>query len=237
MTSATTSAPGGRTILRRGGYGNADVSRSADGAFVEKDFSRKPSVFRNTFGRWMVSREAAALRALAGTGFVPGNVSTPSPAILRMAFVPGPTLRDIELAAKYPEVRERPPFRDYPARTRSIETLREGFFPALLEAVRAFHACGVVHLDLHNARNILRTPGDRPCVLDWQSSLFIRRLPGPFRRFLERIDIAGVYKLQNRFCPGSLSDGQTAFLHRQQRIRRLWILGGHMFSKHERKQE
>ncbi|MBQ7252863.1 MAG: hypothetical protein IJS32_09740 [Kiritimatiellae bacterium] len=235
MTSAPTSTPDGKAVIRSGGYGNADLFRSSDGAFVEKDFTRKPFAVRHAFGRWMVAREFSALRTLAGTGFVPGNVSRPSPLVLRMAFVPGPTLRAIELAREYPEARTEKPFCDYPEDIKRCDTLAARFFPALFEAVRAFHACGVVHLDLHNARNILRTLSDRPCVLDWQSSLSTRSLPSPVRRFLENIDLAGVCKLQERICPGTLSADWLAFLNRQRKIRRLWPLRGYMFSKKKTK--
>lgn len=234
MTNDATSSPRGRILLRQGGYGNADVFRSADGATVEKDFSRKAFPVRHAFGRWMVAREAAALRALAGTGFVPGNASVPSPCILRMAFVAGPTLRELELAREYPEARTEQPFCGHPEWIKRCDTLAARFFPALAEAVRAFHARGRVHLDLHNARNVIRTLDDRPCVLDWQDSLSTRFLPAPLRRFLEDIDFAGVYKLQSRLCPGTLSDGQLDFLNRQKKIRRMWFLRGYMFTKKKR---
>lgn len=235
MTTLAPTSQRPRTLLHAGGYGNADVFRSADGSMVEKDFSRKPLLLRATFGRWMISREAAVLRALAGTGCVPENVSVPSPYLLRMAFVTGPTLREIELARKYPEAQSQKPFCDFPEYIQRVDTLASRFFPALADAVRTIHARGVVHLDLHNARNILRTPSDTPCLIDWQSAFRTRFLPGPLRRFLENIDLAGVYKLQARLCPGTLSDGQLDFLNRQKKIRRLWIVRGYMFTKHPRR--
>lgn len=235
MTSAPSSTPDGRTVLRSGGYGNADMFRSADGTVVEKDFSRKPFAVRHTVGRWFVAREAAALRELRGTGFVPGNVEVPSPLVLRMDFVSGPTLRELELAREYPEARTAKPFCDYPEDIKRCDTLAAAFFPALFEAVRAFHAGGMVHLDLHNGRNILRTLSDRPCVLDWQSALSTRRMPARLRRFLEGIDLAGVCKLQERLCPGSLTEAQRVFLARHRKLRRFWFLRGYMFSKKKAK--
>ena len=108
------------------------------------------------------------------------------------------------------------------------EMLREpvprAFFEALEAGVRAVHAARFVHLDLHNSRNVMVGPGWRPVLIDWQSALPTGWMPGFLRRALERIDLAGVYKLWNKFRPGELDEARMRFLERSRFIRRhFWI--------------
>ena len=91
-------------------------------------------------------------------------------------------------------------------------------------AVKAVHAAGFVHLDLHNSRNVMVGPGWRPVLIDWQSALPTGLMPGFLRRALERIDLAGVYKLWNKFRPGELSPERLRFLDRSRFVRKhFWI--------------
>ncbi len=215
-----------RRLIHAGGWMNARVYRVEDadgGAFVEKDFSESPWIARQTIGRFLVWRECWVLRRLAGTGVVPGGVRRLSPFSLREAFVAGFALRDSDTGVYASNVFD-------PSKVRGVPTemLREpvpaSFFDALEEGVRAVHAAGFVHLDLHNARNVMVGPGWRPVLVDWQSALPTRWMPGPVRRALERIDLAGVYKFRNKFHPGDLSPEQTRFLERRRTIRRLFWL-------------
>ena len=215
-----------RTLVHSGGAANARVYRveDADGAvWIEKDFSECPRLVRNTLGRFFVLRERWILRRLAGTGVVPGGVSRLGPFALREDFVPGFALRDSDTGVYAGNVFDPSKIHGVPA-----EMLREpvprAFFEALEAGVRAVHAAKFVHLDLHNSRNVMVGPGWRPTLIDWQSALPTGWMPGFLRRALERVDLAGVYKLWNKFRPGELDDSQMKFLERSRFLRRhFWI--------------
>ena len=215
-----------RALLHRGGPLNARVYLvgDADGpARIEKDFSECPRLVRNTLGRYLVWRECWILRSLAGTGAVPGGARRLSPFSLCEDFVAGFALRDSDTGVYASNVFDPSKVHGVPA-----EMLREpvprAFFEALEACVRAVHAAKFVHLDLHNSRNVMVGPGWRPTLVDWQSALPTGWMPGFLRRALERVDLAGVYKLWNKFRPGELDGERMRFLRRSRFIRRhFWI--------------
>ena len=215
-----------KALIHRGGPFNARVYRVEDDAgaqHVEKDFLDSPWLVRNTIGRFLIWREYWILWRLRETGVVPGGVRRLSPLRLREDFCPGFALRDSACG-----VYARDAFDPAKARGVPPEMMREpvprAFFEALEAGVHAVHAARFVHLDLHNARNVMVGPGWKPVLIDWQSALPTRWMPPPLRRALERIDLAGVYKFWNKFRPGELSAEQLSFLHRSQFIRRhFWI--------------
>ena len=207
------------------------VEEADGGAYVEKDFSGCPWIVRQTLGRFLVWRECWILRRLGATGLVPGGVRRLSPFALREAFVAGFARRDSDTGVYASNVFDPSKVFGVPA-----EMLREpvpaAFFDALEKGVRAVHAAGFVHLDLHNSRNVMVSPGWRPVLIDWQSALPTRWMPGPLRRALERIDLAGIYKFRDKFRPGDLSPEQRRFLHRRRMIRRfLWVPRIHFVPK------
>ena len=196
-----------RALVHRGGLLNARVYRAegAEGAaWIEKDFSDCPRLVRNTVGGFLVWLECWILRRLERrTAVVPGGVRKLSPFALREDFCEGGTLRDCR------HRREVPP---------------RAFFEALETGVAACHAAGFVHLDLHNARNILVGPGWNPVLVDWQSALPTFWMPGFLRRTLERIDLAGVFKFWDKFRPGELAPDRRKLLERTRFLRRhFWI--------------
>ena len=195
-----------KKLIHAGGPLNARVYRvrDADGSeFVEKDFSASPWIVRHTLGRFLIWRECWILRRLAGTGVVPGGVRRISPFVLREAFCEGRTLREV-----------RDDVRD--GRTKSVP---RSFFESLEAGLRACHAAGFVHLDLHNYRNVIVGADWKPVLLDWQSALPTFLLPGVLRRALERIDWAGVCKFRNKLRPGDLKPDERRFLERSRFIR------------------
>lgn len=212
-------------LIHRGGRFNACVYRVEEGTttWIEKDFSKSPWLVRNTLGRFLIWHECWILQHLEGTGVVPGAVRRQSAFSLREDFCPGFALRDSACGAYTGNV-----FDPLKAVGVPPEMLREPvprvFFEALEADVEAVHAAHFVHLDLHNARNVLVGPGWKPVVLDWQSALSTGWMPGFLRRALERIDSAGVCKFWNKFRPGELSEKQMRFLRRSQFIRRhFWV--------------
>lgn len=208
-----------KTVIHRGGPFNAMVflvAGEGEAAFVEKDFSSCPWIVRNTIGRLLVWRELLILRRLAQTGVVPLGAERVSTFAFREKYCPGPTLRDIldeaEIAG-HPNVAAD-----------SSPLLPRSFFEALREGIEACHCAGFVHLDLHNARNVIVRDDMRPVILDWQSAMTTRFLPRPIRRALEKIDIAGVYKFWDRFRPCELDRRQMSFLGRSRFFRKyFWI--------------
>lgn len=215
-----------RILIHSGGMFNAQVFRveEPDGTrCVEKDFSASPWLVRNTAGRFLVWRECWILRRLASTAAVPGGVRRLSPFSLREDFVEGFALRDSDTGVYASNV-----FDPSKAVGVSPEMLREpvprAFFEALERGVRACHAAGFVHLDLHNSRNVMVGPGWTPTILDWQSAMPTFWMPPFLRRSMERIDLAGVYKFWNKFRPGELSPDRLRFLERSRFLRsHFWI--------------
>ena len=215
-----------RMLVHRGGALNARVYRAeaADGAaWIEKDFSECPHLVRNTLGRFFVWRECWILRRLETTGLVPGGVRRLGPFALRENFVAGFALRDSDTGVFTRNACE--PSTAYGVAEEMLrEPVPRSFFEALEAGIRAVHAAGFVHLDLHNSRNVMVGPGWEPTLIDWQSALPTFWMPGFLRRALERIDLAGVYKFWNKFRPGELSPERLRFLERSRFLRRhFWI--------------
>ena len=215
-----------RTLVHRGGALNARVYRAEEeggGRWIEKDFSESPRLVRNTLGRFFVWRECWILRRLETTGLVPGGVRRLGPFALREDFVAGFALRDSDTGVFTRNACE--PSTAYGVAEEMLrEPVPRSFFEALEAGIRAVHAAGFVHLDLHNSRNVMVGPGWKPTLIDWQSALPTFWMPGFLRRALERIDLAGVYKFWNKFRPGELSPERLRFLERSRFLRRhFWI--------------
>ena len=103
------------------------------------------------------------------------------------------------------------------------EEIPASFFEELEAGVRAVHRAGFVHLDLHNARNVMVGPGFHPTVVDWQSALPTFFLPRAVRRALERIDLAGVWKFRAKFRPGELGEEERQELEKSRQLHRYWF--------------
>jgi hypothetical protein len=92
-----------------------------------------------------------------------------------------------------------------------------------------------VHLDTRGGGNLLIRPDGRPGIIDFQAALFTRWMPGFMRRWLEDIDMSGVYKKWERWQPETLGDARRAHLERLNRWRRLWVLRGYFGLSKKRK--
>ena len=227
-----------RILIHAGGMFNARVYRveAPDGARnVEKDFSECPWIVRNTIGRFLIWRECWILRRLAATDVVPRGVEKLSAFRLREDFLNGFALRD-SASGVYKEKEVNPAKAIGVPASMMAEVPPRSFFEALEAGVKAIHSARFVHLDWHNARNIMVGPEWKPVLIDWQSALPTAWMPGPLRRALERIDMAGVYKFWNKFRPGELEESQLRFLNRFKFIRRhFWIPRVHRKSKGDAK--
>lgn len=199
-----------RVPHRRWGNARIRVEESAEGTWLVKDFSGCGPVVRATLARVLLRRERRACAALAGLDGVPQGCSRPAPLAFRYRFMPGRTLRD----------------------TRKLGLpLDAGFFESLERLVAAMHARGIVHLDLRNGRNVLVREDGRPGLLDFQTALRSRGLPGALRRALEHVDRSAVYKHWRRMAPDSLGPERAAWLRRFDRWRLWWPFEGYAIQK------
>jgi hypothetical protein len=199
---------GPRRRLSEGRWANAVLDRFEHRgvSWVVKDFAARSFVVRNLIGRFMVRREVAGLRRVDGLGGAPTGAFRVDAYALAYRFVPGTGLRSLPGSAVGGE-----------------------FFLELERDLCEMHArARVVHLDLRNGHNILVGEDGRPALLDFQSWLGTRWMPWPLGRFLERIDLAAIYKHWARRDPASMGPERTAALARMNRLRPLWVLRGYI---------
>lgn len=195
-----------RKLLRDGRFANARVERVhvAGADWIFKDFSSRAFFVRHTVGRFLLGREVRALRRLQGIPGVPGDAFRVDAFSMAARFVPGRALADTPHG----------PF--------STE-----FLLALEALLRQVHARGLVHLDTRGGGNLLIGPDGAPGIIDFQAALSTRGLLRPLRRWLEGMDLSGVYKKWQRWQPDTLGDERLARLERQNRWRRWWFLRGY----------
>jgi RIO-like serine/threonine protein kinase len=195
-------------VLAEGRWANAVLYlvEQAGRTWVVKDFRPRPFIVRHTIGRILVSREHRALRRLRGIAGVPQDAFRIDACALAYAFVPGRILSHAQLGARAGE-----------------------FFVALEAVLRRVHAqAGIVHLDVRTGSNILVTDQGEPMLIDFQSHLGTAWIPARIRRWLERFDMAGVYKHWARISPDTMGDARQQHLAEMNRWRRLWILRGYL---------
>jgi RIO-like serine/threonine protein kinase len=116
---------------------------------VVKDFRANRFLYRNIFGRFLVWREAKALKKLGGLKGVPGLYRVIGGLCLVIEEIPGKTLKQIQDEGRLPD----------------------GFFDDLRDLVDRFHENGMAHCDLKRAENILLGDDGSPYVIDWAASI------------------------------------------------------------------
>lgn len=196
-------APASGAMLKSGSVCNARVSVIATptGLRVMKDFSRNPFFIRHTLGRFLIRRELATLSRLQGLPGVPTDPVRLHALALSYRYVAGETLATVL-------IRSAP--------------VDQTFFLALEQLVASLHARGYVHLDLRNGNNLLRTAEGQPCLLDFQTGLWLGLIPALLRRPLEAVDLSGVYKWWARLAPGQMNRQRMQRLRLANRWRLLW---------------
>jgi len=173
--------------------------------WIVKDFRARSFVVRNTIGRFLIRRETRALSKVAGLSGVPADAFRIDAHALAYRFIPGTPLDRVVEERKGPE-----------------------FFLAFERLLGEVHSRGIVHLDVRNGRNVLITETGRAALIDFQSHLGTAHLPGALRRWMERFDMAGVYKHWERLHPQSLGETRIALLASMNRWRRLWPFRGYL---------
>lgn len=205
-------AAGGARRLWAGRWANAVVVLFDHGGerWVVKDFRPRSWLVRNLIGRFLVRRELGGLCRLRCVPGTPRDAFRLDAFALAYRYVPGRSLRGVPAA-------DIPP----------------GFFATLERNVREMHArAGIVHLDMRNADNILVTPTGEPCIIDFQSHVGMRWMPGRLRRFAEHVDHASVYKHWAKRSPETLGPERKAVLDRINDLRPLWALRGYFGASH-----
>ena len=159
---------------------------------IVKDFSTNRFLFRNTFGRFLVWREAKAYKKMNGLRGVPLLYRVVDGLALIIEEIPGMDLEEAENGTELPG----------------------GFFDALKEVVDGFHERGVAHCDLKRAANILVGDDGNPYIIDWAAAIFRNecRIP-PFnfiyRRFLLD-DYNAITKRKLRLSPELITPEERA---------------------------
>jgi hypothetical protein len=194
-----------RTLLRDGRWANARVWRvHLQGDWVVKDFRPRTWWVRNTIGRLFVRRELATLSRLQGVPGVPPQPFRVDAHALAFGYIEGETLGRVDAQR---------------------QTGR--YFLALEQLLQAIHARGVVHLDTRGTGNVLMRSDGSPGLIDFQSALSTRWMPASWRRFLENVDLTGVYKKWMQRDPASMGPERVALNDRMTRWRRYWVLRGY----------
>jgi RIO-like serine/threonine protein kinase len=199
---------GPRTVLSEGRWANAVLYlfEHGDTKWVVKDFRPRGVIARTLIGRFLVGREFGALSRLAGVPFTPQGAFRIDAYALAYRFVPGHSLRGTRDTVFPPD-----------------------FFPNLELGLQQMHArARLAHFDLRNAKNILMTDSGEPLLLDFQSAVRTGWMPGPLRRFAERIDRAAIYKHWRKRSPETMGAERVEALARMNRIRPLWALRGYI---------
>jgi RIO-like serine/threonine protein kinase len=195
-----------RKLLRDGRFANARVERvRIDGTdWIFKDFASRAFLVRHTVGRFLLDREVRALRRLEGLRGIPSQAFRLDGSSMAARFVPGRALADIP---------NGPVASDY--------------LVALEALLRQVHARGLVHLDTRGGGNLLIGPDGSPGIIDFQAALSTRWMPRSLRRWLEDMDMSGVYKKWQRWQPDTLGAARLESLDRLNRWRRWWFLRGY----------
>ena len=196
-----------RELLRDGRFANARVERvRIDGVdWIFKDFSSRAWLVRQTVGRLLLGREVRALRRLAGIHGIPSMAFRVDAFAMAARFVPGRTLANVDAAQM-----------DTP------------FLMALEALLQQVHARALVHLDTRGGGNLLRMPDGAPGIIDFQAAVSTRWMPTGLRRWIEAMDMSGVYKKWQRFQPETMGEERRASFERLSRWRRWWPFRGYL---------
>ncbi len=193
--------------LSRGRAANADVRllTHEQQQWVVKDFSACPWLIRHTVGRWMVSRELRALQTLAGIRGIPEGAIRIDACAFAYHFIEGQPLAKVHGNSLSPD-----------------------FFMAYEQLVTQMHKRGLAHLDLRNSGNVLIDLQGHPMLIDFQSYLRLPRWFPALARYLQKIDLSGVYKLWNNRLPGTMSDDRQQLLDHINSWRKGWIFSNYL---------
>lgn len=167
---------------------------------VVKDYRVNATAVKLRVGKYLVAREAAAHKRLAGLDGVPAAVETDSPYVFGHEYVEGQPA---------PEVPER---------------LTASFFERLYDLVAAIHSRGMAHGDLKRLENIIVRPDDTPAVVDLSAAILSGSNPmaALLLGYIQDDDLRAVAKLKQRHAPHLLTDPERELLAHRPLAERAW---------------
>jgi len=149
-----------------------------------KTYAPRNALARNTLGRWLIRREAAAFKAVAGIDAVPKFLGRIAPFAIATRWVDAVPLKE-----------------------HAGGLLDDDIFNRLASIVDEFHERGVALADLHH-RDVLLAADGSLFVLDLATAFVAGGRPGPFRRYLfERFcesDRVNLARMRARFTGGDV---------------------------------
>jgi hypothetical protein len=186
----------------------ADVEfHEIDGLRVAvKTYAPRNALARNTLGRWLIRREAAAFNAVAGIDAVPDFLGRIGPFAIATRWVDAVPLKEHKGGH-----------------------LEDDIFDRLAAIVDEIHGRGVALADLHH-RDVLLADDGTLYVLDLATAWVAGDRPGPLRRYLfdrfcesDRVNLA---RMRARFTGGdveaavaSVSPAAAAWHRRGRRVK------------------
>ncbi len=165
---------------------------------VERD-TRAARWLARPLAHHLATREANALRALAGISGVPSFES----------FARGVLVRSWTDGDPMQRARPRDP----------------AYFVEALALLRRLHRAGVAHNDLAKEPNWLVTPAGHPALVDFQLALVSHRR-GRLFRTLARDDIRHLLKHKRSYCPERLTQRERHILATPSLPARIWMSAG-----------
>lgn len=160
--------------------------------------------------RWMIQREARALRLLQDINGIPDLLGIPDANTIALEYREGIILRQASAA-----------------------DLPEDYFRKLEYLVNVIHEHGVVHSDLKRKENLMVGPDGQPIIIDLGTHFVDKEGFRPLNNFFFeqfcQMDLNAVSKLKKQFFPETLSDkdrerlDSPTFLERADRFRRNYI--------------
>ena len=174
-----------RRIVGRNGSKADVLFYDLDGERVAvKTYAPRSAVVRNSVGRWLIRREAAAYEAAEGVDALPAFLGRFGPHALATRWVDAEPLRD-----------------------RSGARLDDALFDRLGAILDELHDRGVALADLHH-RDVLLGADDALYIVDLATAWVLGRRPGPVRKHLfERFresDRVNLARMRARFTGGDV---------------------------------
>lgn len=171
-----------------------------------KTYAPRNALARNTLGRWLITREAAAFKAVAGIEAVPEFLGR---------------IGGFAIATQWVDA--------VPLKEHAGGLLDDDTFNRLASIVDEFHERGVALADLHH-RDVLLADDGSLYVLDLATAFVAGGRPGPIRRYLfERFcesDRVNLARMRARFTGGdveaavaSVSPAAAAWHRRGRRVK------------------
>ncbi|MBC7288968.1 MAG: hypothetical protein H5T86_13220 [Armatimonadetes bacterium] len=167
---------------------------------VVKDYRVRATPLKLWVGRYLVRRELAAHKRLAGIDGIPEAIPTPDEHVFAHEYVEG---------WPAPEVPER---------------LDSEFFEALYELVREIHRRAVAHGDLKRLENILVRPDGSPALVDLSAAIMSGSNPlaAVLLGYMQDDDLRAIAKLKARHAPHLLTGAERQLLVQRSAAESLW---------------